>query len=363
MVREKFEVVLDISLAMIHMSYYSIPHGYVHCFRRTVQTSMQTPLEHNVPLRSGAHNMVVRPLCEADLAEAKRIFHLAFGTFLGLPDPMQFIPDRDFVISRWRTDAAGALAVESEGCLLGSNIATRWGSVGFFGPLTIRPDAWDRGIARRLLASTMELFEQWQTRHVGLFTFPNSTKHVHLYQRFGFWPRFLTPIMSLLVHPNISGVPVETYSALTPSQREEFLKASLELTDTIYGGLDVRREVQAVAGQQLGDTVLLWDDSRLVAFAICHCGPDTEAGSGTCYVKFGAARTAESFEALLKTCEAFASGRKLARLEAGVNTARHDAYQQMIARGFRSDIMGLAMHKANDPGYSRPDVYVLDDWR
>ena len=320
---------------------------------------------HTIPEQNASnnHNIVVRPLREADLAEAKRIFHLAFGTFLGLPDPMQFIPDRDFVISRWRTDPAGALAAESDGLLLGSNIATRWGSVGFFGPLTIRPDAWDRGIARRLLESTMELFAQWQTQHVGLFTFPHSTKHVHLYQKFGFWPRFLTPIMSLQVRPNLSSPRMQTYSGLTPDQREEFLKASHELTGTIYGGLDLRCEVQAVTEQQLGDTVLLWENSRLAAFAICHCGVNTEAGTGTCYVKFGAAQTPDAFEALLNACEAFASGRKLSRLEAGVNTARHDAYQRMIARGFRTDLMGVAMHKANDPGYSRPDVYVLDDWR
>lgn len=312
---------------------------------------------------SNHQNIIVRPMREGDLAEAKRIFHLAFGTFLGLPDPMHFIPDRDFVISRWRTDASGALVAESNGHLVGSSYATRWGSVGFFGPLTIRPDAWDRGIARHLLLSTMALFDQSQTRHVGLFTFSNSTKHIHLYQKFGFWPRFLTPIMSLPVRAKAPVTQAATYSKLTENQRQEFLKASRELTDGIYDGLDVQLEIRAVAEQQLGDTVLLWENSRLAAFAICHHGANTEAGDGTCYVKFAAARRADTFESLLNACEEFASGRQLSRLEAGVNTARHDAYQRMIARGFRTEILGVAMHKANDPGYSRPDVYVLDDWR
>ncbi len=34
------------------------------------------------------------------------------------------------------------------------------------------------------------------TQHAGLFTFAHSQKHVGLYQRFGFWPRFLTALMS-----------------------------------------------------------------------------------------------------------------------------------------------------------------------
>jgi GNAT superfamily N-acetyltransferase len=312
---------------------------------------------------AGGESPWVRPLRAGDLAEAKRIFHLAFGTFLGLPDPMQFVPDRDFVISRWRTDASSALAAEHEGKLVGSNFATHWGSTGFFGPLTVSPDMWNRGVARRLLESTMELFERWQTQHVGLFTFPHSARHVHLYQKFGFWPRFLTPVMSLSVRPRVRAAGMETYSTLTANQREEFLKASRELTDAIYAGLDVQREIRAVASQKLGDTVLLWDDSRLAAFAICHCGGNTEAGDGTCYVKFGAARTADGFEALLNACEVFAGEHRLSRLEGGVNTARHDAYQRMMAHGFRTDLNGVAMHKANEPGYSRPDVYVVDDWR
>ena len=95
--------------------------------------------------------ITVRQLREADLPEAKRIFHLAFGTFLGLPDPMQFIPDRDFVRGRYFTNRDGALGAEVGGALAGSNFVTQWGSVGFFGPLTIRPDLWERGVAKRLL--------------------------------------------------------------------------------------------------------------------------------------------------------------------------------------------------------------------
>lgn len=53
----------------------------------------------------------------------------------------------------------------------------------------------------------------------------------------------------------------------------------------------------------------------------------------------------------------------MSRLFAGVNTSRQEAYYRMIARGFRTEITGVAMHKPNQPGYSRPDVFVLDDWR
>ncbi len=57
---------------------------------------------------------------------------------------------------------------------------TNWGSVGFFGPLSVAHEYWDKAIAQRLLDATMDLFAAWGTRHAGLFTFAQSAKHVGL---------------------------------------------------------------------------------------------------------------------------------------------------------------------------------------
>src|SRR5688572_7867862 len=138
----------------------------------------------------------IRPLEEADLGEADRIMRLAFGTFLGLPDPGSFMGDADYVRTRWAADPTCALAAEADGRLVGTNFVTRWGSVGFFGPLTVDPSLWDQGVARALLDATMPIFDGWGVTHAGLFTFPGSPKHVALYQSYGFLPRFLTPVLA-----------------------------------------------------------------------------------------------------------------------------------------------------------------------
>jgi len=57
----------------------------------------------------------IRPLEERDLPAADRLCRLAFGTFLGLPDPMTFMGDADFVATRWRADPSGALAAQIDG--------------------------------------------------------------------------------------------------------------------------------------------------------------------------------------------------------------------------------------------------------
>jgi hypothetical protein len=50
-------------------------------------------------------------------------------------------------------------------------------------------------------------------------------------------------------------------------------------------------------------------------------------------------------------------------LVAGVSSARHEAYGQLLDRGFRIELTGIAMHRPNIAGHSRPGIYVLDDWR
>jgi GNAT superfamily N-acetyltransferase len=309
----------------------------------------------------------IRPLRENDLPDTDRIFRLAFGSFIGLPDPMQFAGDADYVRTRWLADPAAALGAESAGVLIGSNFLTNWGSVGFFGPLTIHPDFWDKGVARSLLEPTMDIFAQWGTKLAGLYTFAQSAKHVHLYQKFGFWPQFLTAIMAKPVDQNLTASSWSGFSEMAEQGKDDCLKACAELTGAVYEGLNVEREIRALAEQKLGETVLVWDDSRLAGFAVCHSGAGSEAGSGALYVKFGAARPGlaaeRNFNRLLEVCEAFAASKGLEKLVAGMNTARVAAYRRMLARGFRSFIQGVAMLRSEDQGYNRPDVYVIDDWR
>jgi GNAT superfamily N-acetyltransferase len=309
----------------------------------------------------------VRPLGEGDLEAADRVMRLAFGTFVGLAEPTTFMGDAGFVRTRWRTDPSAAFAAEHGGEIVGSNFATRWGSVGFFGPLSILPDLWNRGIGQRLMEPVMDCFASWQTTHAGLFTFPHSQKHLALYQRFGFWPRFLTAVTSKAVGTSDHAPKYSRFGELPHDERHTALAACRDLTNAVFDGLDVTREICAVTDQALGDTVLLWDDSTLVGVAICHCGPGSEAGSGTCYVKFGAVRPGpgaeQTFQRLLHSVEQLARASGLSRLVAGVNTSRHEAYRAMLAFGFRTDIQGVAMHRPNADGYSRAGAFVIDDWR
>ena len=318
-------------------------------------------------LDSSSHQVVTAPLTEGDLPDAEQVFRTAFGSFLGAPEPDTFYSDRDYVYGRWRAPHVAALGATRDGRLVGSNFATNWGSVGFFGPLTVHVDCQDRGVAKALLAATMGQFDAWGTRHVGLFTFPHSPKHLALYQKFGFHARFLTAIMSIPVRPAPAPGGWQRFNALDEPEQAAALHACREVAETLCLGLDLSCEIRAVRDQGLGDTVLLWGSDGLAAFAVCHHGPASEAGAGTCLVKFAAVRDAPSagqdFRRLLDACEALAREAGMPTLLAGVNLAHREAYQELGARGFRTAIQGVAMHRHNDPGYCRPGVYIVNDWR
>jgi N-acetylglutamate synthase-like GNAT family acetyltransferase len=291
---------------------------------------------------------------------------VAFGTFVGVPDPEKFGEGMDRVKTRWLADPNAAFGAEADGELVGSCFVTRWGNFGFFGPLTVRPDLWDRGIAKLLLKPTMELLNEWRVTHAALFTFAHSPKHLGLYQKFGFWPRFLTLIMSKPVQSR-NNPDWSKFSDVPDVEKGKYLMSCRSLTNSLYEGLDLEREIMAVQNQSLGDTVLLWEKGTLVGIAVCHCGPGTEAGRDTCYIKFGAVRKAPAadnqFDKLLNACEELATNHGMAHVLVGINTACHDAYRRMIARGFRADFQGVMMLRPNEPSFDRPDCYVMCDLR
>ena len=59
-------------------------------------------------------NISIRPLQESKLLEADHIFRLAFGTFLGLSDPLSFSGDADCIKTRFYSDFSAAYAAEDD---------------------------------------------------------------------------------------------------------------------------------------------------------------------------------------------------------------------------------------------------------
>jgi len=304
---------------------------------------------------------------EKDLPVADSVFRLALGTLMGVSDPIEFGGDTDFVRTRWLADPSAAFVAISNGKPVGSVFAAKWGSVAIVGPLTVHPKLWDKAIGTRLLEPTIALLDRWGSSHAGLHTVVHSAKHIRLYRKFGFWPRCLVEIMSKPVLETRPDREMKLFSTLDADKRATVSRQCRELTEKIYDGLDLGREIHAVATQGLGDTALLYDGDTLRGFAVCHWGEGTEAGTGRCYVKFGVVEKGPDagplFERLLDMCEVLTAARGASQMVVGVNTARNEACRLVIEHGFHTEAVGVAMHRPYKEGYNRNDVYIIDDWR
>lgn len=313
---------------------------------------------------TGRHELNVRSITAADVDETERIVRGAFATFAGVPD---LFGDRDFVRGRLAAHPDRAIGIALDGELVAANIITRWGSLGLFGPLAVRAGLWDRGIASALLEATIDLFDMWAVRQAGLFTFASSPKHLWLYQKFGFWPRFLTPILARPVLADVSPAPFLRYGDLAPSERGAARRSVAEITTSIYDGLDVGDELEAVVEQGRGDVVLLDDGAGIGAFAVCHVGAGSEGGSGRVYVKVAAVRPGTGapamFERLIAACVTFATQHGASEIEAGVSSGRREAYAALAGAGFRPGLIGVQMLRPNESATDRAGVFMIDDWR
>jgi len=130
----------------------------------------------------------------------------------------------------------------------------------------------------------------------------------------------------------------------------------------IYPGLHVRREIEAVEAQRLGETLLLRQGSQLTGFAVCHIGAGTEAGSANCYVKFGAARPVSKLHAISTNCSRPANRSRRAASGKSEQELWIETYQHLIGGGFQTEMHGIACSERTTKD-THPGVYLLDDWR
>jgi GNAT superfamily N-acetyltransferase len=306
----------------------------------------------------------IRPMQQSDVEAAERVFRLAFGTRFRLPDPMTFRGDGAMIGPRFAANPATALVAADSGRIVGGALGMDWGSVLIVGPVFVDPAAAGRGIARTLVARMIELPVSQRKTFIGLFTFPESATHLRLYESLGFVPQLLTPVMSKDVRPAKSGGVL--YSSLSAKQQDAALDRCKTVTAALLPGLDLSREIRGLASLRLGETVLLdGGDAGADGFVVCHIGAGSEASSGNMLVKFAAVgrNARDDFARLLGHCEALAARTGAMRIAAGINVGRSEAYRLMQDLGYRAGLVGVAMLRPAGPGYNRPDIFAIDDWR
>ena len=178
------------------------------------------------------HQPTIRPMRQADLDAADRVYRIAFGTRFRLPDPGQFRGDAQAVRTRWATDATTAFVAEINDTIAGGACAMDWGSVLIIGPIFVHPDYSGRGIARLLMQQMVAFADARAAKLAALFTFPESATHLRLYESFGFASQALTPVMARVRrNPSLAAVPVRVAVCRNPAP-DKALRAIADVAAT-----------------------------------------------------------------------------------------------------------------------------------
>jgi len=304
--------------------------------------------------------LALRPMAEGDLDRVDRLNRLAFGTFFGLADPLSFRGDSDGVRTRFRSGVALGVVAEEGGAIVGAGMASLWGSFGLLGPVMVEPSRWGRGVGHALAPALVEAIG---ARTMGLFTHPQSPSHIRLYEGVGFRLGALRAYMAKPVAAT-GAAPEPLFSELPPSERPALLAGCRALCEAAFPGLDVTGEILCVERLNLGDTILLRRPDGLAGFAICHVGKGSEIGGAGLLVKhaFVGPGDDDALRALLAACESLAARLGAPRIVAATAVSR-GAYAVLRERGFRTFMNGVAMLRPDGPGFDRPGVFALDDWR
>jgi N-acetylglutamate synthase-like GNAT family acetyltransferase len=267
------------------------------------------------------------------------------------------------------------VAEEGDGKIVGAAIAVMWGTVGIVGPIAVLTNYQNQDIGQQLLAASQEFFDENKATLQGVATYPYSPKHLVLYQKFGYKPKGLVVVTAKHLDRKEApaariakpGLAVRRYSSLEEAKKKPAMQKIRRITNAIWRGMDLAKEVEIVDGLALGDTLLLDKGREVIGFAICHMPPNSEAPHGAAYVKFLAIDSRESkpehLHALLAAVEDMAAAAQLQQVVAPVYTYYWTAYQTLLERGYHVDFTMVRMKRGKQEDYERAADLVLDDWR
>jgi predicted N-acetyltransferase YhbS len=323
----------------------------------------------------------IRRVRKGDLAKVKDVLEQSFGDLLERQlgtRPRQAFNGAQYVHHRWLMEPWGCFVAEEDNAkIVGAVLAVTWGTLGLLGPVAVLTHYHNQTIAQQLIRAAQEFFEENKASLHGLVTYPHSAKHLALFHKFGYKPKSLTAIMSraldrsgarpILPRPPKGALTVRRYSGLEETKKKAALGRFHRITNAIYRGMDLAKEVEIVDGLALGDTLLLERGADLVGFAVYHTPGVSEAPSGALYVKYLAIdprhRKAEHLEQFVTSIEDLAHEQGLPRVILPVHLRYWLAYSTLVKCGYQVDLTMVRMQKGKPEDYEDPADLVLDDWR
>jgi GNAT superfamily N-acetyltransferase len=284
---------------------------------------------------------------DADLDAVLKITNAAFGELIERttgqkPEGPRFSP----ILGRYRLglDPPGCHVAVSGEEVVGANFSVLRGTLGWFGPLAVRPDAQGHGIAQRLVTECLRSADRRGVRLMGLETMANSPQHIHLYQKLGF-------------RPSWTGISYRGNVRDEQIPRGVEVDGAIPKMDYVYPGYDATKDARSTRSTKAGVT-LKCDDG----FAVCHLTNTLWADTASAYVPLIAAPDRETFDSLVRAVEAVARDRGKSHVLTQVPGSSWHTQRALLEHGYQPGVAALRMKRGEGADYDAGPFYYCDDW-
>lgn len=274
------------------------------------------------------------------------------------------VPHLNPVIWRYALEDAGDGAMvwrDAEGHMLGFNMVHRSGSEGWMGPLAVRPDRQSEGIGSAMVRAGIDWLLSEGARTVGLETMPRTVDNIGFYSRLGLVPGPLTiTLVQEVGRRTVGDGDRLSRAGLSQAMRIEECRV---LTDRLLPGVDFTREILLTAELAVGDTNLLYEGDRLVAYALWHATP-LAAGrpKDELRVLKVVAEDLKAFDRVLEGVQAAAAAERVRRTAIRCQADFPEVYLRLIAAGYRVHWTDLRMFLHDRPQRIPNQGVVMSNW-
>jgi GNAT superfamily N-acetyltransferase len=257
----------------------------------------------------------------------------------------------------------GAMVWRDErGDIAAFNVAHQAGAEGWMGPLAVRPDRQGTGVGKTIVQTAADWLIERGVRTLGLETMPRTPENIGFYARLGFVPGFLTITLTNEIATRGQPAPV-LLSRRTGDAKDATMQAASRLVSDLVPGIDFSREILLTAELGLGDTSLVEGNDGLDALALWHSAPlaDSRTRDEVRILKL-AARDDTAFDAAIAAVEAASAKAGIRRIAVRCQSRYDDAFQRLIARGYRVRWTDLRMTFEGYPERHAPRGVVFSNW-
>jgi len=258
-------------------------------------------------------------------------------------------------------DAGAMLWRDDRGHIVAFNMVHRSGTEGWMGPLAVRTEYQGVGIGKEIVTRGVEWLKAQGASVIGLETMPRTMDNIGFYSGLGFLPARLT--VTLTLDAASADVPPLLYGRLASREKDDVLAECLTLTHGMVAGYDYTREIALTDSLSLGDTLLVREAGRLVAFALCHTAPLVE---GRTREELRVLKLVVSdpawFERASRALMDYARRSGTRRVAFRVQGEYVDAYARLVAMGARVRWTDLRMTLAGYPEPKAERGVVLSNW-